>query len=192
MNPEKERPEQKIDWREEFEREAIRRSGVSDEEAVRQQSAPYEPPAFEVQEARERDEHMVTTRELFDLYRLHSMVVNDPTKAAPALRPYYEELLERVWQKLEWAVGQIRKEGKEAAPFFDRGLEDFTRKVGELLWQQAEAPRQSRDFSRLMMFLDEFIRSIHINGPLARYFVRDMHNFHDAEIKDFFDRLREY
>ena len=42
------------------------------------------------------------------------------------------------------------------------------------------------------MFLDEFIQSIHINGPLARYLVRDMRNLHDNEIKDFFERLSEY
>src|SRR3989344_1256133 len=187
MTHERESAGEQKDWREEFEREVIRRSGISNEEQVRQRVAPYEPPAFEVQEARERDAHMVTTRELLDLHRLHSMVVNEPTEAAPALRPYYEELLERVWQKLDWTMGQIRKEGKEAVPVFDMGLEDLTRKVEEL-WQRAEAARQSRDLSKLMMLLDEFIQSIHINGPLARYFVRDMHNFHDAEIKDFFDR----
>jgi len=191
MNPEKEQPEQKVDWREDFERDVIRRSGVSDEEVVRQRSAPYEPPAFEVQEARERDAHMVTTRELLDLHRLHSMVVNEPTEAAPALRPYYEELLERVLSKLRWAIDKQQEEAEKSEPFFDQGQQDFARKLEEL-WPRAEAARQSRDFSELMLLLDEFIRSIHINGPLARYLVRDMHNFHDAEIKDFFDRLQEY
>ena len=46
MTHERESAGEQKDWREEFEREVIRRSGISNEEQVRQRAAPYEPPAF--------------------------------------------------------------------------------------------------------------------------------------------------
>src|SRR3989344_3260311 len=193
MNSERERVEQKPDWREEFEREVIRRSGVSNEEAARQRTAPYEPPAFEVQDARGRDEHMVTSREIMDLYRLHAQVSGNPKpEGAAALEPYYEELLERVLSKLLWAIEKEREEAQKSEPFFDQGQQDFARKLEEL-WRSVErAVGKNSDRFQQIESVEQVIHSFQSNGPLALYLVRDMRNLHDDDIKDFFDRLGEY
>ena len=188
--------ETKEDWREDFDREVIRRSAVSDEELVRKRAAPYEPPAFEIREARERDEYMVTSREILDLYRLHSQMTGDLwPKAAPSLRPYYEKQLERVWNKLRWTIRQETQEAEQSEPFFDQGQQDFARKL-EALWNSMEELGDNEDdqehrFHQIEI-IGRIIHSLHINGPLARYLVRDMRNLSDEQIKDFFDKLGNY
>lgn len=163
---------EKPDWREEFERDVIRRSGISDEEGVRKKHGEYEPPAYRIQEARERDERMVTSRELLALHVLQAKVKQEHQGA---LEPYYEELLSRVVEKIKWALSRLDLSERK-----DRDLELLREEIGN-------SPPKDR-----MICIDEIVNAMHIRGPIARYIVRDFSDLADKEIKEFFDTLREY
>jgi len=189
MNPEREA--QKEDWREDFEREVIRRSAVSDEEKVRTKHGEYEPPAYRLAAARERDEQMLTSRELLDLHRLHA------EKENPAFQSYYEGLLSRVIGNIQWALDRLLINERKNRNFYSEGegpvtpyelmQRDLVPKF-ELLRQKLE----QTDPKDHIMWVDEVMHALHIYGPTARYLVRDFEDLTDQEIKDFFDKLSEY
>lgn len=209
------------DWRENFEREIIARSSLSDEVIERLLIEKYRAPDTElarhaalnyksldevkkeielsnqqhIAEGRDRDLHMLTSRDIFDLLNLHAKKGEQP-----ALEQYYSDSLMRACEKLRWAIEKELERQKHphwvrtsSQNRLIRGLEDFLHRLGKVMHPTAS------DRDRILVF-DEIIHALH-HAPdtyLAPYIIRDFR--HVAGIREvskeqqreFFDKLSEY